>query len=310
MLEMFENSPMKKIALYGKIIDPSWYPRLGILLNALSCYEVELLCCGELQAVLQEAGLMMESIRKVDDPAQLPDDTDLFLTLGGDGTFLSALTWVRDRCIPVAGINFGHLGFLTTVPIEHTGEDLSWMEDLLKGNYREDDRFVLQLSVSKEFPPIYPFALNEISLQRYQPQLMGVYLTIDDAELPPFQADGLLISTSTGSTAYSLSVGGPILLPGTPGIILSPIAPHNLNVRPLIVPNTSRIRVRIKTRSGAGSVTLTVDNRSVEFPSDAELCVTRAPFPLRRVSLSGDEFISALQEKLFWGIDRRNYTND
>lgn len=298
---------MKKVALYGKKIDRSWYPRLRSLVEALSGYDVELFCCGELVAIFAEAGLACDALNDVPTPDQLPSDTELFLALGGDGTFLSSLTWVRDRGIPVAGINFGHLGFLTTVQIADAADDHAWIRDLLAGNYRIDERFLLQLHVDAPIDPLYPFALNEVSLQRFRPQMMEIALTIDDAELPPFQADGLLISTSTGSTAYSLSVGGPILMPGTGAIILSPVAPHNLNVRPLIVPNDSRIQVRLSSRSGAGEVALTADNRSVPYPDEAVLCVTRAPFPLRRVALSGDAFIPALREKLFWGMDRRNY---
>lgn len=298
---------MRKVALYGKKMDPSWYPRLRSMVDTLAGYGVELLCCGELDSIFAEAGLVWEEGRRVPHPEQLPHDTELFLALGGDGTFLSSLTWVRDSGIPVAGINFGHLGFLTTVQIADSVDDHQWIRDLLASNYRIDERFLLQFQVDTPISPLYPYALNEVSLQRFRPQMMEISLTIDQAQLPSFQADGLLISTSTGSTAYSLSVGGPILMPGTEAIILSPVAPHNLNVRPLIVPNDSRIEVRLSSRSGAGEVALTVDNRSVSYPDEAVLCVTRAPFPLRRVSLSGDAFIPALQEKLFWGIDRRNY---
>ncbi len=298
-----------KVALYGKQIERLWFPRLKTLVETLTGYPVELLCCGELQAVFQELGLLSLTW-PVETPDHLPVDTDLFLSLGGDGTFLAAMTWVQDRNIPVAGINFGHLGFLTTVQLAQSADDTRWVKELLHGNYRIDERFLLQVNASVAIGSLYPYALNEISLQRHRPQMMGVHLTIDEAELPPFQADGLLISTSTGSTAYSLSVGGPILLPGTGGIILSPIAPHNLNVRPLIVPYTSRIRVRLSLRAGTSEVALTADNRSVPFPEGAVLEVTRAPFSLRRVSLSGDEFISALQEKLFWGMDRRYAVNE
>lgn len=298
-----------KVALYGKQIERLCYPRLKTLVETLSSHPVELLCCGELQAVFQELGLLSLT-RAVGAPHQLPSDTDLFLSLGGDGTFLAALTWVQDRNIPVAGINFGHLGFLTTVQLAEPSDDARWIKELLQGHYRIDERFLLQVNSSAALGTLYPYALNEVSLQRHRPQMMGIHLTIDEAELPPFQADGLLISTSTGSTAYSLSVGGPILLPGTGGIILSPIAPHNLNVRPLIVPYTSRIRVRLSLRAGASEVALTADNRSVPFPDGTALEVTRAPFSLRRVSLSGDEFISALREKLFWGMDRRYTTNE
>lgn len=293
-----------KAFLYGKNIGGPCCGRLLFLVTELARRGVSLYCNPELAGILTVAGYPLQDCTVVPSPDALPPDLDLMLALGGDGTFLSSLTWVRDRGIPVAGIHFGHLGFLTTAQVRP--EDNAWIGDLVEGRYRIDDRFLLHFEASLPTDPVYPYALNEVSLQRLRPQMMEIRLRIDEASLPPYRADGLLISTSTGSTAYSLSLGGPILMPGTGAVILTPVAPHNLNVRPLIVPNTSSIAVSVV--SGGGEVTLTADNRSVPFPEGSELRVTRAPFPLRRVSLSGDEFISALQEKLFWGVDPRNGT--
>lgn len=291
-----------KAFLYGKIIGEPCCGRLLFLVNELAGRGVSLCCNPELARILAVAGYPLQDCPVVPSPEALPADLDLMLALGGDGTFLSSLTWVRDRGIPVAGVHFGHLGFLTTAQVRP--EDNAWIGDLVEGRYRIDGRFLLRFESSLPTDPVYPYALNEVSLQRLRPQMMEIRVRIDEAALPPYRADGLLISTSTGSTAYSLSLGGPILMPGTGAVILTPVAPHNLNVRPLIVPNTSSISVSLV--SGGGEVTLTADNRSVPFPEGAELRVTRAPFSLRRVSLSGDEFISALQEKLFWGVDPRN----
>ena len=230
----------------------------------------------------------------------LPGDTDLFLSLGGDGTFLQSLTFVRDRGIPVAGINFGHLGFLTTA----RADDPGWMDTLLSGNYTVEERSLLRVTCAGLPDAFYPFALNEVSLQRRVASMLQVRVCIDGRELPTYWADGLVISTPTGSTAYNLSVGGPVVLPHSEVMVISPIAPHNLNVRPLVVPLDADIELSFRSRSKGALLTL--DNRAFEIPAETTISLVRGRFGLRFVSLSDDNFIQALQTKLFWGEDRRN----
>ena len=181
------------------------------------------------------------------------------------------------------------------------------MESILSGNYSIEERTLLNI-VSENgdgvLDGMYPFALNEITVHRSGPAMLGVDVSIDGSPLPTYWADGLLIATSSGSTAYSLSVGGPIVLPESKVLIVSPIAPHNLNIRPLIVPDTSVIGLSLRSRDE--KVLVTADNRSMEIDPDGKLQVSMARFSLKRVRLKGSNFINALTTKLFWGEDIRN----
>lgn len=227
-------------------------------------------------------------------------DTDMLLSIGGDGTFLYSSKLVLGSGIPVAGVNLGRVGFLS----ENRPEDVA--DALLSGDYTIEDRTMLKAVVyscsgSEE---ISDYALNEITVHRSGAAMLGVDVDLNGVMLPTYWADGLVISTSSGSTAYSLSVGGPIVLPESKVLLISPIAPHNLNIRPLVVPDTSVIRLRMHSRDGRFS--LTADNRTVEVGEDVEMEIAVAQFSLKRVRLNQSNFINALTEKLFWGEDVRN----
>lgn len=232
----------------------------------------------------------------------LKDGTDLVLSVGGDGTFLSVAMLVADSGIPVVGVNLGRLGFLS----ENRPEAVA--QAILNEEYIVEDRSLLSASLSVESgnPSVdeWPYALNEVTVHRSGAAMLGVDVCLDGKWLPTYWADGLIVSTSSGSTAYSLSVGGPIVLPQSKVLILAPIAPHNLNIRPLVIPDNSEIRMKMHSRDG--KVILTVDNRTVELPSEAEITVSLARFSLRRVRFNNSDFINALTEKLFWGEDVRN----
>lgn len=231
--------------------------------------------------------------------ADILPDTGALLSIGGDGTFLSAATLAVQSGLPVLGVNFGRLGFLSdTEPSE--------VVRLLKdGSYRIENRAMLELSLSGSgLPGIWPRALNEISVSRVGASMLGIDVTVGGAELPTYWADGLLVATSSGSTAYSLSVGGPICTPDTDVFIISPISPHNLNVRPLIVPRTVSVSIRLRSRDA--SAVLTLDNRSYEVGASIELEVRNAPVPLRKICPAGASFFNALRSRLLWGEDVRN----
>ena len=234
----------------------------------------------------------------------LENGTKFLLSIGGDGTFLNSSTLVAQTGLPILGLNFGRLGFLSeNVPI-------NMAKTIIKGDFVTEQRALLALGFSSTLnkPSIenYPYAVNEVCMHRSTGAMLGVNVRVDGAELPTYWADGLLVATSTGSTAYSLSVGGPILLPESKVLIISPIAPHNLNVRPLIVPNTAKIELRFIARND--SLMFTVDNRSVEISADTVIKVSLAHFSLNRLRLNESNFINALTSKLFWGEDIRNNT--
>lgn len=231
----------------------------------------------------------------------LPADTGLFLSLGGDGTFLQSLTFVRDRGIPVAGINFGRLGFLTTA---QAADAARWADDLFAGRFQVEERSLLGVTCTEMPDGFYPFALNEVSLQRRGSGMLSIRVRIDGRELPTYWSDGLVVATPTGSTAYNLSVGGPIVMPSSDVMVIAPIAPHNLNVRPLVVPMSSCVEMRFESRGA--SALLAVDNRPFDVASGIRIAVSRGRYGLQYASFSDNNFIGALRTKLLWGEDRRN----
>ena len=251
----------------------------------------------ELLRTLSDAGMQLCSLAYGEDP---PAETDMLLSVGGDGTFLYSSKLVIDSGIPVVGVNVGRVGFLS----ENRPEDVA--DALVKGDYTIENRSILKASViqSSDSSEMWDYALNEVTVHRTGAAMLGVDVDLDGVKLPTYWADGLVVSTSSGSTAYSLSVGGPIVLPESKVLIIAPIAPHNLNIRPLVVPDTSVLTLKMHSRDG--KFALTADNRTVEVCEDVELTIKVAQFSLRRVRLNRSNFITALTEKLHWGEDVRN----
>lgn len=236
-----------------------------------------------------------------DDCSKL-EGCDCLLSVGGDGTFLSASSMSLKSGIPVAGVNFGRVGFLS----ENRPENI--VKALVSGDYEIEDAAVLSASFEGNVPAgaenFWPYAFNEFTVHRTGAAMLGVDVDIDGVSLPTYWADGLIVSTSSGSTAYSLSAGGPIVLPESRVLIINPIAPHNLNIRPLVVPNTATITLRIHSRDG--KAVFTADTRSMEIVEGVLIKLNMAQFSLKRVRLNDSNFINALTEKLHWGEDVRN----
>lgn len=248
---------------------------------------------------LEKAGCEMYYVGSRED---LKPDTDMILAIGGDGTFLSAAMVAADSGVPVLGANLGRLGFLA----ENRWEAVA--EAIATGAYSIENRTLLHAGIvpptGEESIDRWPFALNEVCVHRSGVSMLSIDVTIDGTTLPTYWADGLLVATSSGSTAYSLSVGGPIVLPESKVLIVSPISPHNLNVRPLIVPDTTCIVIKVHSRDP--KLMLSVDNRTAVIDSSFEINVSMAQFSLGRVRLDSSHFIDALTGKLFWGEDIRN----
>lgn len=241
-------------------------------------------------------------IKRVHDASDLKEGVDMLLSIGGDGTFLSASKRVGDSGIPVLGINLGRLGFLS----EYSPEEAC--EALLSGRYELEDRGLVRTSVDGRIlesgSDFWPYSLNEVCVHRTGAAILGIEVSIDGDPLPAYWADGLLVATSSGSTAYSLSAGGPICSPDAKVLIIAPVAPHNLNVRPLVVPDSAVISISMRSRDD--SVQLSMDNRELLLAPSAKLEVGVAQFSLKRVRLGKSNFFKALTTKLFWGEDIRN----
>ncbi|GIV37027.1 MAG: NAD kinase [Cyclobacteriaceae bacterium] len=227
---------------------------------------------------------------------------DLFLSLGGDGTLLETITHIGPAEIPVMGINTGRLGFLATIGKEET----EWaVEAVLKGNYQTDQRTLLQVSGEAKVFGRLNFALNDFTLMKKGSSSMITVNTYIDGEfLNAYWADGLIVATPTGSTGYSLSCGGPLVFPHSGNFVITPVSPHNLTARPIVVSDSARITVQAEGRTNTFLVTL--DSRFTEISRHARLTITRAPFRAHLVQLEGQHYFKTLRQKLNWGLDIRN----
>jgi NAD+ kinase len=244
-------------------------------------------------------------IEKFTDLSTLSGLPDLVLSVGGDGTFLETMIKVKELGIPVAGINTGRLGFLANISED---EVLKSMDLLFRGDYEIIERSLLLLSQPPSlFENGSQVALNEITIQKSDPSMITINVYVDDTYLNTYWSDGLIISTATGSTAYNLSVGGPILSPEDESIIISPISPHNLTIRPIVISGNSSLRMVIEGRSDEYLVTC--DFRSKRISSDNEIRITRYPEKLKTVMINGRDFYSTFRNKLMWGADKRNQDN-
>jgi NAD+ kinase len=228
--------------------------------------------------------------------------TDIVISLGGDGTMLETLAFVRKSGIPVLGVNTGRLGFLATVYKEDFARALQL---LTKEKYTLDKRELIVLENKQTEFNNLNYALNEFSIHKKESSAMiNIDTFVDGVFLNSYFADGLIISTPTGSTAYSLSCGGPIMVPDSENFIITPIAPHNLNVRPIIISNHKTLSFRVSGRSDSFNASL--DSRSISLKSNSELVIKKADFKFNLINLEGQHFFETLRNKLLWGIDKRH----
>lgn len=269
--------------------------KIGLYLKDYSLLDNE-----ELQDMIREFTALGICIYYFDDTKKCENDVNMVLSVGGDGTFLSASEKVAEAGIPVLGVNLGRIGFLSENSV------LAVKEAVRTGDFTVEDRDLLMTSVSGRRLPdgFCPYSLNEICIHRKSASLLGITVSLDGTFLPTYWADGLIIATSSGSTAYSLSAGGPLCMPGAEVLLIVPIAPHNLNVRPLVIPNKSSVEITVTSREP--EVILTMDNRTMEINRTDRIKVKLAPFKLKRVKLKSSSFVNALTGKLYWGEDIRN----
>ncbi|NHN26305.1 NAD kinase [Flavobacterium jejuense] len=235
---------------------------------------------------------------------ELDNDVDVLISIGGDGTILRAVTYVRDKNIPIVGINAGRLGFLATVQIKNIEPLLS---KILSKDYTISKRSLLSLSCTPKNPDLVDlnFALNEVTVSRKDTTSMITIETYLNGEyLTSYWADGLIISTPTGSTGYSLSCGGPVLIPNVNSLVITPIAPHNLNARPLVIPDNTEIELKVSGREEQYLVSL--DSRITSVTNETLLKIKKTPFEINMVAFDEEGFLKTIRKKLLWGEDRRN----
>ena len=228
-------------------------------------------------------------------------EADRVISIGGDGTFLKAAGRVGRKNIPILGINTGRLGFLADVSPEEMEETFN---EIHKGQYNVEERSVLQLSSNKKKMEILPYALNDIAiLKRDSSSMITIHTSINDAYLATYQADGLIIATPTGSTAYSLSVGGPIIVPHSNTIAITPVAPHSLNIRPIVIRDDWKITLDVESRSH--NFLVSIDGSSESFTENDRITINRADYTIKVVKRLNHVFFDTLRSKMMWGIDSR-----
>lgn len=227
---------------------------------------------------------------------------DLTMSIGGDGTFIKSVGFIRDSGVPILGINTGRLGFLANISKDQIQQT---MEQVKAKNYDFQKRSLLRIQTEENIFGEDNFALNELTLQKKDTaSMITVHASLDNKYLNSYWADGLIVSTPTGSTAYNLSCGGPIITPGCQVHILTPIAPHNLNVRPVVVPDHMPITLKIEGRDRKCLISL--DGVSKNIRQDEEIIVTKAEFMINVVKFESNNFLDTIRNKMMWGIDARN----
>ena len=228
-------------------------------------------------------------------------EADIVLSMGGDGTFLKAASYVGNKNIPILGINTGRLGFLADVSPEEMEETF---EDIYKGNYKIEDRSILQAFSEGQPLKGYPCGLNEIAiLKRYSSSMITIHTSINGAYLTTYQADGLVIATPTGSTAYSLSIGGPVIVPHSQTIAITPVAPHSLNVRPIVINDDWEITLDVESRSH--NFLVAIDGRSETCREGTRLTIRKADYKIKVIKRPNHVFFHTLRDKMMWGADGR-----
>lgn len=288
-----------KFVLFGNTFQAKKSSHVETLFRILAEQEAEIFVSRDFYEFLNSgAGLPVQPTGLIDD---MDFDADMVISVGGDGTFLKAANKVGSKNIPILGINTGRLGFLADISPE---EMHATFEEIRSGQYSVEERSVLQLTCEGKTMGIEPYALNEIAvLKRDTSSMIAIRTTINGAYLTTYQADGLVIATPTGSTAYSLSVGGPIIVPHSGTIAITPVAPHSLNVRPIVIRDDWEITLDIESRSH--NFLVAIDGYNEPCEETTRLIIRKAPYAVKVVKRHNHVFFDTLRTKMMWGADKR-----
>ena len=291
-----------RIAIYSRGFEPNLHQGIKLLLDELTAYNIEPVIFqdffNQFYCSIKIEG-KYSTFNCADD---LDEDIDCIISLGGDGTLLDTVTFVRDKGIPVLGINYGRLGFLASI-----GKDElhGAVEALVNRTYMIDKRTLLHLDANMPLFDKVPYALNEITLHKKDTSpMIKIHTYLNGEFLNTYWADGLIVATPTGSTGYSLSCNGPVVFPDSASFVITPVSPHNLNVRPIIVPDDNIISFEIEGRTDGFLCTL--DSRREIVDKDVQLAVKKEVFAINLVQLNENNFLQTLRNKLSWGLDKRN----
>lgn len=293
---------MKSIAIYGREFSEEHDEKIEKFFNYLLKHHATLSVYQPFKKIVDQRfdiGIAIDTFTKESFDAK---KYDLMLSVGGDGTMLDATTFIKDSGLPVLGLNTGRLGFLSSIDLNNMEEALN---QILTGSFTIDSRQLLKLECDLPLFNGEKFALNELTVHKKETQSMiTIHAYVNGKLLNTYWADGIIISTPTGSTAYSLSCGGPIIFPDSGNLIITPVAPHNLNVRPVLISDNSIITLKVEGRSNQFLVSL--DSRSDRMTNDVILTVMKNDFEINLIRLKNHSFLKTLRNKLHWGYDKRN----
>ena len=291
-----------KIAIYGKSFNEGFDESIRLLFNKLSSKKVETYFYANFAHYLQaEKGIEVHASGIFDSYLSLDSTIDCMLSIGGDGTFLETVAIVGDKNIPIIGFNVGRLGFLSNIAKEDIIESI---DAILERRTSIQERTLLEVDSGGLLFGNLRYAFNEITIQKTRTSMISIHVWVNGEFLNSYYADGLIVSTPSGSTAYSLSVGGPIMTPDSGTFIISPIAPHNLAVRPIILPDTCEITLKAESRDNI--LQASSDYLSEVYSGKLELKLRKAPFTVKILRLDSNSFFNTLRNKLLWGADKRN----
>lgn len=291
-----------KFAIFGREVSRDFDPALQKLIDTLESHASGIMLYEDFYRQVSERIRFQREPALFRSYGQLRDEARILISVGGDGTLLDTITLIRDSGIPVLGINTGRLGFLSAVAVD---EVQAVAESLMQGDYSLDKRSMIQLHSPDHNFGDENFALNELTvLKRDNSSMIAINAYVDDLYLNTYWADGLIVSTPTGSTGYSLSCGGPIVSPDSNTLVITPIATHNLTVRPVIIADSSQVKLRISGRTQEYLVIL--DSRSTPLSTSVELLITKAPFSINLLCVGQKDFYKTIRNKLAWGLDKRN----
>ena len=290
-----------KIGIYGQFLYPVTGKFLNQLLEVIQDKNIDFAIERSFKEILSKKN-MLEQQNEVPTFDVLDESYDLFFSIGGDGTILSSLNFLKDYSIPIIGINSGRLGFLASI---HDHEIKNVLHAIFEQQFNISERTLLELNTSSHTKINRRLALNEVALSRKDSTSMITVKTwLDDEFVCSYWADGLMISTPTGSTGYSLSCGGPIITPQTNALVVTPVAPHNLNARPLVFPDNVKIKLQVETRSN--HFMASCDSFITTLTPDISIEVKKSDHTIKLALLKGDSFLKTLRKKLLWGEDQRN----
>ena len=293
------NTIPMRFALFGNTYQVKKSAHILRLLSILEKRKAEVYVYRDFYQFLTKEQKLDIQVAGIFDDNQF--EADMVLSMGGDGTFLKAASYVGNKNIPILGINTGRLGFLADVSPEEMEETFA---DIYKGNYRVESRSILQATSNGQPLKGNPFGLNEIAiLKRDSSSMITIHTSINGAYLTTYQADGLVIATPTGSTAYSLSVGGPVIVPTSNTIAITPVAPHSLNVRPIVINDDWEITLDVESRSH--NFLVAIDGRSETCREGSRLTIRKADYQIQVVKRTNHIFFHTLRDKMMWGVDGR-----